>query len=558
MKNANRYSKMPGVHLSERDWPSKEITKAPIWCSVDLRDGNQALEIPMNLEQKLNYFNFLVDIGFKTIEIGFPAASDTEFEFCRYLIDNDMIPDDVAIQVLTQSREHIIAKTIEALRGAPKAVVHLYNSTSTLQREVVFRFGKTECIELAVSGAKMIMEAVEKDDSRTEWFFEYSPESFSGTEPDFAVEICDHVLDVWQPTSAKKAIINLPGTVEMSTPNVFADQVEYFCKNTKWRDQIIVSIHPHNDRGTAVAATELGLMAGADRVEGTLFGNGERTGNADIVTIAMNMYMHGIDPGLDFSDMNRVIEAYEEATNLEVHIRHPWAGKLVFTAFSGSHQDAINKGMKAMQAHPDHWEVPYLPIDPMDVGRSYDPIIRINSQSGKGGVSYILENQFGLHLPKPFQKAVGALCTSVSDQMQCELNGKQIFDLFDDKFVNIKYPYELAGYKEESLSESHVNVYVTLLKNGNKIEIQGSGNGLLDAFCDGFYKHTGEKVSITMYNEHAMKSGSDSAAITYVEIEDVNKQKHLGAGISSSVTKSSLRAVISSINMMIQNRGINI
>lgn len=557
MKNANRYKKMPGVQINNREWPTKEITKAPIWCSVDLRDGNQALEIPMNLEQKLNYFNFLVDIGFKTIEIGFPAASDTEYEFCRYLIDNGMIPDDVAIQVLTQSREHIIAKTIEALRGAPKAVVHLYNSTSTLQREVVFRFGKAECIDLAVTGAKMIKDAVEKDDSRTEWFFEYSPESFSGTEPEFAVEICDRVLDVWQPTSEKKAIINLPGTVEMSTPNIFADQVEYFCKNTKWRDHIIVSIHPHNDRGTAVAATELGLMAGADRVEGTLFGNGERTGNADIVTIAMNMYMHGIDPELDFSDMNRVVEAYEEATNLDVHIRHPWAGKLVFTAFSGSHQDAINKGMKAMQKHPDHWEVPYLPIDPMDVGRSYDPIIRINSQSGKGGVSYILENQFGLHLPKPFQKAIGALCTSVSDQMQCELNGKQIFDLFDDTFVNIKSPYELAGYKEESISESHVNVHVTLMHNGKRIEVIGAGNGLLDAFCDGFHKYSGDKVSITMYNEHAMKSGSDSAAITYVEIEDSGRQKHLGAGISSSVTKSSLRAVISAINMMIHTREIN-
>lgn len=549
--NYKRYRRFPPVQIEQRKWPERQIDKAPIWCSVDLRDGNQALEVPMNLSQKLKFFKFLVELGFKTIEIGFPAASETEFAFSRYLIDHNLIPDDVAIQVLTQSREHIISRTVEALRGAPKAVVHLYNSTSTLQRDVVFNFGKKECIELAVSGTKMIREAINNDSSNTEWFFEYSPESFSGTEPDFAVEICDKVLDEWKPTSKNKAIINLPGTVEMSSPNVFADQVEYFCTHTKWREQMIVSIHPHNDRGTAVAATELGIMAGADRVEGTLFGNGERTGNADIVTIAMNMFMHGIDPKLDFSDMNKVVEVYEECTNIAVHVRHPWAGKLVFTAFSGSHQDAINKGIKKMKEHPDHWEVPYLPIDPKDVGRSYDPIIRINSQSGKGGVAYILEANFGIILPKPFQKEFGRVCTEISDNKQCELLPSEIFTLFDDQYVNVKEPYEMKGYREESIDDNHVNVDAKILYDGKTFMINGSGNGLLDAFCNGIDTAFHMSFSITMYQEHAMNSGSDSAAITYVEISDSKGNKHIGAGISSSVTKSSLRAVVSAMNRMV-------
>jgi 2-isopropylmalate synthase len=546
-----RYSKFPAVQLENREWPNREITKAPIWCSVDLRDGNQALEIPMNLSQKLTYFKFLVDLGFKTIEIGFPAASETEFEFTRYLIDNHLIPEDVAIQVLTQSREHIISKTMEALAGAPQAVVHLYNSTSVLQREVVFGFGKKECIDLAVKGAEMIKEAIRKDTSCTKWIVQYSPESFSGTESDFAVEICDAVLDVWQPTEDNKAIINLPNTVEMASPNVFADQVEYYCTHTKWRKQTIVSIHPHNDRGTAVAAAELGILAGADRVEGTLFGNGERTGNADLLTLGMNLFMHGIDPELDFSDINHMIEVYEECMNLKVPVRHPWAGKLVFTAFSGSHQDAIKKGMSKMKSHPDHWEVPYLPIDPMDVGRCYDPIIRINSQSGKGGVAYILETNYGLFLPKAFQKDFGAVCTAESDKRQSELLPSEIFKLFDDKYVNFFDPYSLKSYREESQDDNHVLVGAVLEKNGEIINIEGRGNGLLDAFCDGLSKSIGKTFAITTYHEHSMQSGSDSAAITYVEIEDNSKEKHLGAGISSSVTKSSLRAVISSVNRML-------
>jgi len=552
--NFKRYSRFPTVPIVNRKWPEKQIEKAPIWCSVDMRDGNQALEIPMNLSQKLKFFKFLVDIGFKTIEIGFPAASDTEFEFTRYLIDNNLIPDDVAIQVLTQSREHIIKRTFEALRGAPQAVVHLYNSTSTLQRDVVFNFDKKQCIELAVSGAKMIKEYIEADTSKTRWLTEYSPESFSGTESEFAVEICDAVLDEWQPSKENKAIINLPNTVEMASPNVYADQVEYYCTHTKWREETIVSIHPHNDRGTAVAASELGILAGADRVEGTLFGNGERTGNADLLTIGMNLFMHGIDPELDFSDMNQIIEVYEECTNLRVPPRHPWAGKLVFTAFSGSHQDAIKKGLTRMKEHPDRWEVPYLPIDPKDVGRSYDPIIRINSQSGKGGVAFILETNFGLFLPKSFQKDFGAICTKFSDTRQSELLPSEIFNLFDDTYVNVVKPYALKSYREESTDDNHVTVTAALAKGDKILQISGEGNGLLDAFCSGLSRTIGRAMTITTYHEHAMQSGSDSAAITYVEIALENNEKHLGAGISSSVSKSSLRAVVSAVNRMLASQ----
>ena len=556
--NYSRYSKFPTITVKNRKWPSRHIEKAPIWCSVDMRDGNQALEIPMNMSQKLKYFQFLVNMGFKTIEIGFPAASDTEFEFTRYLIDNNLIPEDVAIQVLTQSREHIISRTFEALRGAPRAVVHLYNSTSKLQRDVVFQFDMEQCIELAVSGAKIIKEYIDNDKSKTHWLLEYSPESFSGTETDFAVRICDAVLDVWQPTENNKSIINLPNTVEMDTPNVFADQVEYYCTHTKWRKETVLSIHPHNDRGTAVAASELGILAGADRVEGTLFGNGERTGNADLLTIGMNLFMHGINPELDFSDINQIIEVYEDCTNLKVPARHPWAGKLVFTAFSGSHQDAIKKGMAMMKKHPDRWEVPYLPIDPKDVGRSYDPIIRINSQSGKGGVAFILETNFGLFLPKCFQKEFGIICTKQSDMRQSELLPSEIFKLFDDTYANISNPYSLKTYREESAEDNSVTVSATLKKDDRLVQLSGSGNGLLDAFCDGLTKIINESISITAYHEHAMQSGSDSAAITYVEIIISNQEKYLGAGISSSVTKSSLRAVLSAVNKMLTEKEQNI
>ena len=414
MMNYTKYRPYPTMNMPNRKWPDKVIEKAPIWCSVDLRDGNQSLEIPMNLEEKIGFFKFLVKTGFKEIEIGFPAASDTEYEFARYLIENNMIPDDVTVQVLTQSRPHIIKKTFQALKGVKRAIVHLYNSTSTLQRDVVFNASMEQTTALAVAGAELLMEEAAKQ-PETEFMFQYSPESFTGTETPYAVEICNAVIDVWKPTPGKKIIINLPSTVEMATANVYADQIEYCCDNLKCRDSIIVSLHSHNDRGLAVAETEFGIMAGADRVEGTLFGNGERTGNVDIMTVAMNLFTQGIDPELDFSHIDDAVEIYEKSTRMTVHPRHPYAGALVYTAFSGSHQDAIRKGMDRMKEHPDRWEVPYLAIDPKDVGRTYDPIVRINSQSGKGGVAFILEQNFGLYLPKAFQQDFSLVITKLSD-----------------------------------------------------------------------------------------------------------------------------------------------
>lgn len=552
--NSRKYRKFPDVELENRKWPSNKMTKAPMWCSVDLRDGNQALEVPMNLEQKLEFFEYLTEIGFKTIEIGFPAASETDYNFCRHLIDNDLIPDDVAIQVLTQSRAHIIDKTMDAVYGAKNVVIHLYNSTSTLQRDVVFGFGKKECIDLAVEGAKLIKEYIDQDQSDTNWILEYSPESYSSTEPDFAVEICDAVLDVWQPAEDKKAIINLPETVEYTMPNVYADMIEYFCTHTKWRDQIIVSLHTHNDRGTAVASSELGILAGADRVEGTLFGNGERTGNVDIITLAINMLMHGIDPGLDFSNINRCIDVYEECTGMKVSPRHPWAGKLVFTAFSGSHQDAINKGKKKMEErHSEVWAVPYLPIDPADVGRDYEPIIRINSQSGRGGVAYVLETYFGIILPKSFQRDFLTVIKQETDTNETELLPQQVFELFDDNYINVLAPYGLESFTEHAIGDKKSEVEAVISVNGKRETISGKGNGLLDAFVNGFSAYTGIAFSINMYSEHAMKSGTDSAAITYIEIRRKSDDKiFLGAGVSSSVTKSSVRAIISAFNRMIK------
>ena len=552
--NYRKYKKIPEVNLPERQWPGKTIDKAPIWCSVDLRDGNQALEIPMNLDQKLEFFDFLIKCGFKTIEIGFPAASETDYNFCRYLIEDGRIPSDVAIQVLTQSRPHIIEKTMEAVEGAPNVVIHLYNSTSALQRDVVFDFGRKECIELAVEGAKMIKEYLDNDASSTNWILEYSPESYSSTEPDFAVEICDAVADVWQPTPDNKVIINLPETVEYTLPNVYADMVEYFCSHTRWRDSIIVSLHTHNDRGTGVAASELGILAGADRVEGTLFGNGERTGNVDIITLAINMMMQGVDPGLDFSDMNKCISIYERCTGMDVEPRHPWAGKLVFTAFSGSHQDAINKGKKKMEErHSEIWEVPYLPIDPADVGREYEPIIRINSQSGRGGIAYVMEEYFGVMLPKSFQRDFLDIVKTETDRNEKELLPQQVFDLFDDYYINVLTPFGLKKFSETALDDKSSRVVATITDVGEEHVIEGEGNGLLDAFVNAFSKYTGVKFSIKMYNEHAMKSGSDSAAITYIEIlNHMDGKTYIGAGVSSSVTKSSVRAVISAYNRMIK------
>lgn len=551
MKNYEKYRPYQTIHLPDRQWPDKRIEKAPEWCSVDLRDGNQALEIPMNLNQKLFFFKKLVEMGFKTIEIGFPAASDTEYEFTRYLIENDLIPDDVFIQVLTQSRPHIIERTFEALKGCKNAVVHLYNSTSTLQREVVFGMNQEQCMDLAVRGAKQIKELAERE-PQIHFVFEYSPESFTGTEMDFAVRICDAVCDVWQPTPKNKAIINLPATVEMSTPNVYADQIEYFCRNTRYRDAIFVSLHAHNDRGTAVAATELGLLAGADRVEGTLFGNGERTGNADLVTLALNLFSQGIDPKLDFSNINELIEIYEEATHMLVSPRHPYAGALVYTAFSGSHQDAIKKGLAALQKKKEpYWEVPYLPIDPHDVGRSYEPIIRINSQSGKGGVAYILEQYYGLLLPKPVQQAFSQIVTRVSDHQQRELKPDEIYQLFMDTYVNLTNPIMIKSYREEAVDEQLVRFTAILQHHDKEVPIEGTGNGLLDAFCQALRQYLNSPIEITAYHEHALDRGSTSKAITYVQIQNGDHHLYIGAGVSSSISRSSLRAVVSGVNQML-------
>lgn len=552
--NYKKYQKMPEVNITDRKWPGRVIEKAPQWCSVDLRDGNQALEVPMTTEQKLKFFDLLVKVGFKQIEIGFPAASETDYNFCRELIDNNRIPDDVAIQVLTQSRPEIIDKTLDAVYGAPNVIIHLYNSTSALQRDVVFGFSQEDCIKLAEDGARYIKESIDSSYHDTNYILEYSPESYSSTEPDFAVRICDAVCDIWQPTPDKKVIINLPETVEYTLPNVYADSIEYFAENTNWRDSMILSLHTHNDRGTGVAASELGLLAGADRIEGTLFGNGERTGNVDIITLCVNMMMQGVDPVLDFSNINECIDIYEECTRMKVDPRHPWAGKLVFTAFSGSHQDAINKGRKRMsENHSGIWAVPYLPIDPADVGREYEPIIRINSQSGRGGISYVMEQYFGVILPRSFQRDFLTVVKKETDDNSRELLPQQLFDLFDDYYINVMSPYWLSTFSEHSLGDrlSEVEAKITYLDE--EITIKGSGNGLLDAFVDAFSTYTGVKFSINMYNEHAMENGTTSAAITYIEIKRADDgQIFLGAGVSRSVTKSSVRAVLSAFNRMIK------
>lgn len=553
MKNYTKYRPYPVMDMPNRKWPSRVITEAPQWCSVDLRDGNQALKKPMTLNQKIKFFKFLVNMGFKEIEVGFPAASDTEYLFTRTLIEQNLIPDDVTIQVLTQSREHIIKKTFEALKGVNKAVVHLYNSTSTLQRDVVFNHNKKETVDLAVFGAVMIKELAEKDGIE-HFDFEYSPESFTGTEMDFASEICNAVLDIWKPSDKQRVIINLPSTVEMATPNVYADQIEYMCDNMKYREFVSVSLHAHNDRGEAVAATELGLMAGADRVEGTLFGNGERTGNADILTIALNMFTQGIDPKLDFSDINSAIEIYRQSTEMDVHPRHPYAGELVYTAFSGSHQDAIKKGMARMAEHPDRWEVPYLPIDPVDVGRSYDPIIRINSQSGKGGVAYILENNFGLVVPKVMQADFSSIVTRVSDESNKELEPQEIYDLFIETYANIYEPLHLIYYNENSKGSDDVEVSADMEYNGEKCVYRGEGTGVIDAFCKAVQKELDITFEIGNYSEHSLDFGNKSRAVTYMVIYDEKHTPFYGVGMSSGVTKSSLRAVVSAVNKMIAGK----
>ncbi len=552
MKNFDKYRKgyfMPPVECN--DWVKKDsIDKAPVWCSVDLRDGNQALVVPMTLEQKLEFFTFLCKIGFKDIEVGFPAASETEYEFLRTLIEKNLVPDDVRLQVLTQSREHIIAKTFEALKGAKNAIVHLYNSTSVAQREQVFKKPKDKIIEIATSGAKMLLEYAAKTEGN--FSFEYSPESFTGTEPEFALEICNAVIDIWKPTPDKKVIINLPATVEMSSPHVYAQQIEFMSKNLHDRENVLISLHPHNDRGCAVADCELGLLAGADRIEGTLFGNGERTGNADIVTVAMNMYMQGVDPGLDFSDMPSVCEAYEKATGLHVSDRQPYGGRLVFAAFSGSHQDAIAKGMNYRKANAlDVWNVPYLPIDPHDVGRVYESdVIRINSQSGKGGVAYLLENTYGLVLPQNMRESFGYLVKSVSDHAHKELKPDEIFDIFDKNYVNIVDPLKL--YEHHYQQKGDIHTVVTVEYDGKIQELSGIGNGRLDAVNNALRSIIPVEYSIAEYHEHALTTTSKSQAVAYVCVQYGDK-KVWGVGIHNDIIAASVSALVSALNKMLKD-----
>lgn len=553
MKNVEKYTRQFfEAPVTQMKWTKKScIEKAPVWCSVDLRDGNQALIIPMSLGEKLEFFNKLIEIGFKEIEIGFPAASETEYDFCRTLIEQNMIPDDVTIQVLTQSREHIIQKTFEALRGCKNAIVHLYNSTSLAQREQVFRKSKEEIIDIAVTGARLCKEYREKYEGN--FRFEYSPESFTGTEPEFALEVCNAVLDIWQPTPDDKAIINLPVTVEHSMPHVYANQVEYMCDNLKYRENVLVSLHPHNDRGCAVADTEMGLLAGADRVEGTLFGNGERTGNADIITIAMNMYSQGVDPELDFSDIPSITELYTKVTRMEVHERSPYSGKLVFAAFSGSHQDAIAKGMKWREdGNSEHWTVPYLPIDPSDIGREYSAdVIRINSQSGKGGIGYILETRFGYNLPKKMREALGYMVKSVSDHKHKELLPDEVYQIFRTNFVDITEPLKIT--KTRYVQCDGIEATVSLIFNGRVASATNNGNGRLDAVSNAVRSYTGIDYSINTYTEHALEVGSASKAVSYVEIIGENGGSFWGTGIDTDIVESSIKALVSAVNNMLKD-----
>ena len=549
MMNVSKYKKQyylpPEICM---DWAKKDyIDKAPAWCSVDLRDGNQALVIPMSLEQKVEFFKLLVQIGFKEIEVGFPAASETEYTFLRTLIDRKLIPEDVTIQVLTQAREHIIRKTFEAVKGAPKAIVHVYNSTSVAQREQVFKKSKEEILKIAVEGAKLLKELAEQTEGNFQ--FEYSPESFTGTEPEYALEVCNAVIDVWQPTPDNKCIINLPVTVEHSMPHVYSSQVEYMCKHMLHRENVIVSLHPHNDRGCGVADSEMGILAGADRIEGTLFGNGERTGNVDIVTLGMNMYSQGVDPKLDFSDMPHICEVYERCTGMTVGERSPYSGALVFAAFSGSHQDAIAKGMRWIEEKdPNRWTVPYLPIDPTDVGRNYDAdVIRINSQSGKGGVGYILETKYGLNLPPKMREAIGYAAKGVSDHLHKELHPDEIFDLFKKTFENVGQPYSINEVHFQQTGEG-ITTKVTSTFNGKTITTEAVGNGRLDAVSNALKKAYELKYSLEVYQEHALERSSSSKAIAYVGIKKPDGTMAWGAGVDPDIIRASIDALVTAIN----------
>ena len=543
-----KYRPFPPVNLPDRQWPSRTITSPPVWCSVDLRDGNQSLIEPMGLDRKMRMFDALLGMGFKEIEVGFPSASQTDFDFVRHLIDGKKIPDGVTIQVLTQSREELIRRTFESLKGVKSAIVHLYNSTSELQRRVVFKLDKPGIIDIAVKGATLIRKLEREFGLEGVTRHEYSPESFTGTELDFARDICEAVIDAYEPTPQKKLILNLPATVEMSTPNVHADQIEWFCRNIKKRDSVLISLHPHNDRGCAVAATELGLLAGADRVEGTLFGNGERTGNVDIVTLAMNLFSQGVDPGLDCSNINELVRMAEYCNQLPVHPRHPYAGELVFTAFSGSHQDAINKGFKAMAAsNAPLWEVPYLPIDPMDLGRSYEAVIRINSQSGKGGIAYILEKEHGLELPRRLQIEFSKVVQAIADGEGVEVPAERLWGAFESEYLEGNGRY---GFLSHSASSDHAqqDVVAKITVDGNLKTILGHGNGPVDGFVDAIRKESGLAFDVADYREHAMGMGASASAVAYMELKLADGTSLFGVGIDRNIVVASLKAVLSGVN----------
>ena len=556
MKNVSKYGvqyfapKNPPMRWAKRD----HVEKAPVWCSVDLRDGNQALVVPMSLDEKIEFFETLVKVGFKEIEVGFPSASETEYEILRALIDGHYIPDDVTIQVLVQAREHLIRKTFEAVRGAKNVIIHFYNSTSTLQRKVVFKKDMQGIIDIAVAGAKLVRELTEADQSGTNFRYEYSPESFSGTEMDFAVDICHQVMETLGATKENPVILNLPNTVEMCTPNTYADQIEYFIRHLPNRDAAIISVHPHNDRGTGVACAELSMLAGADRVEGTLFGNGERTGNLDIVTVALNMFTQGVDPMLDFSHIDHVREIYERCTKMHVPERWPYAGKLAFTAFSGSHQDAINKGHEYMrESKTPYWEIPYLPIDPADVGREYEPIIRINSQSGKGGAAFIMDHNYGYHMPKAMHPEFGAVVQAECDRTGRELTANEVYELFHREFLNISEPYALsrAKFYEEAIAGSAANVTHfsgVLSVRGQFVQLESRGNGPIDAFFNALGQAGIEGYSFISYSEHAISMGSDSQAVAYIELRVPGGRRIFGVGTEHNINFASVKGILSAIN----------
>ena len=551
LKNPSaKYRPFPPVSLPDRQWPNRVLTRAPAWCSVDLRDGNQALAVPMNVGQKLELFQALVHCGFKEIEVGFPAASNTEFTFNRRLIEEERVPADVRIQVLVQAREDLIERTFDSLAGAKRAIIHLYNSTSPAQRRIVFGMSKDEILGMAVRGARMIQDRLPRL-AGAEVMLQYSPESFSATEVEFAKEVAEAVMEVWRPTPQRKMILNLPDTVEVAMPNVYADQIEWTCRNLKNRDHLIISLHTHNDRNTGVAATELGLLAGADRVEGTLFGNGERTGNLDLVTVALNLYMQGIDPKLDFTDLNALREVYERCTGMTVPPRQPYAGELVFTAFSGSHQDAIKMGLGewAKSGGAQLWDVPYLTIDPTDIGREYREVIRVNSQSGKGGVAYLLESQFGIDLPKEMQREFGPIANDEVDRLGREVSAAELKMMFWREYIEITAPWQLEGFQTES-QDGTVRCRARLLRDGQPLELRGQGNGPLAALVHGFTSLGVPRVEIAHYSEHALGEGEEAAAIAYIQLKQQDGRSRWGAGVDTNIELASVRAVLSALNRL--------